>query len=279
MRKGLLAMMLWVLPLQAQTPPQGVRSLAEDATRTFFFLVGSGTMTSATVHGKPFPIPHFDLGVAANLVSFSSVNPADTTKEIKGVLFSPYLQAELGVFDGFALVPGLLSGIGAVDILVRYIPSSKLSALGSSVETPQGFGFGVKVGILKDRLIPPVPGVSVTVFHTSWGDLVSDYQEGNNYVGMRMKASVLRMQLDVSKNFLIVTPYAGIGYERGNLTVDWRTDPNGNYSRLNEDFLKQGYTRMYAGLLLSPFPLVKVVGEVSLLKNRTGFSLGLKAGL
>lgn len=277
--KRLMILLAGVLPLHAQTPPQGVRTLAEDATRTFFFLVGSGTMTSATVHGKPLPIPHFDVGIAANLVGFSSVNPADTTKELKGVLFSPYLQAELGVFDGFSLVPGLLSGVGAVDVLVRYIPATKLSVLGSSVETPQGFGFGVKVGLLKDRLIPPVPGVSATIFHTTWGDLVSDYQEGSNYVGVRMKARVLRMQLDVSKNFLLFTPYAGIGYERGELTVDWRTTQGGPYSSLNEDFLKQGYTRAYVGVLLSPLPLVKAVGEVSFLKNRTGFTLGLKAGI
>ncbi len=277
--KRLIGLLLLGLPLQAQTPPQGVVTLAEDATRTFFFLVGSGTITAATVHGKPFPIPRFDVALATNMVSFRSVNPADPARELKGFLVVPYIQGEFGVFDGFSLVPGVLSGLGAVDVLVRYLPSTKLSALGSSLTTPQGFGFGVKVGILKDRLIPPVPGVSVTVFHTTWGDLEADYQEGGNYVGVRMKARVLRMSLDVSKNFLLFTPYAGVGYERGSLTVDWRTTQGGSYSSLNEDFLNQGYVRAYAGLLLSPFPLVKVVGEVSFLKSRTGFSLGLKAGL
>jgi len=277
--KRLTVLLLLGLPLQAQTPPQGVVTLAEDASRTFLFLVGSGTITPATVHGKPFPIPHFDLAVATNLVSFRSVNPADPAKEINGVLVVPYIQGELGVFDGVSLVPGLLSGVGAVDVLVRYLPSTRLSALGSSLNTPQGFGFGVKIGILKDRLLPPVPGVSVTVFHTTWGNLEGDYQEGGNYVGVRMKARVLRMSLDVSKNFLLFTPYAGAGYERGTLNVDWRTTQGGDYISLNEDFLKQGYGRVYAGLLLSPIPLLKVVGEVSLLKNRTGFSLGLKAGL
>ncbi len=277
--KRLIWLLFLALPLQAQTPPQGVVTLAEDATRTFFFLVGSGTITAATVHGKPFPIPHFDVAVATNLVAFHSVNPADPTQEIKGVLVAPYIQGELGVFDGFSLVPGLLSGLGAVDVLVRYLPSTRLSALGSSITTPQGLGFGVKIGILKDRLIPPVPGVSITVFHTTWGDLETDYQEGGNYVGVRMKARVLRLSLDVSKNFLLFTPYAGVGYERGTLNVDWRTTPGGTYSSLNAGFLSQGYTRAYAGLLLSPFPLIKVVGEVSFLKNRTGFSLGLKAGI
>ncbi len=262
--------------MEAQVPP-GVEQMAQDIPRSFFFLLGSGTMTSATVHGKPFPIPRFDVGVGINLVIIRTVDPSDPRQELKIPGISPMVQVELGVWDGMAVLPGVLTGLGSVDLIARYLPPIRLFE-GQTVR-PQGMAWGVKVGVLKDRLIPPVPGVSFTVLMTSWGDLEADFQQGGNYVGVRLGARVVSMHLDVSKNLLLVTPYVGVGYDSGTLELDWRTVPGGPYSTYSASFLSQGYTRLYAGLLFTPFPLVKVVGEVSTFGGRTGFTLGIKAGL
>ena len=123
------------------------------------------------------------------------------------VLPSFHGQATLGLFDGFSMGPvgGLLSldGIGKADLTL--FPDSK----GFIDHQSMGFGYGVRVGLLRESEIPP--GVTFSATRTHGGDL--DYVGGE--MGVHLD-NVLTTSLRavVGKEFIIGGIQAGIGWDR-----------------------------------------------------------------
>ncbi len=273
-----VAVMALLLVLQGQVSPQDVDRLGTELLSPVLFLTGSGTVTSASPHGKPFPIPHFDLGGGVNLVYLKATNPSNG-QTFDLLIPYPYLQAELGLTGGMSLLP-MVGGLGALDLLVRWSPP--LRYFGSyQVENPTGWGVGVKLGILRDRLIPPIPGVSLTYMHSSWGDLGLAFgTEGqSSYVYTRWRTTTDVLHLDISKNLLFFTPYAGIAWESGRLEGHFATVTRQNLAPTPGSPYRASYGRTYLGVILTPFPLLKAVGELSFYAGHISGSLALKVGI
>lgn len=117
-------------------------------------------------------------------------------------------QATVGLFDGFSIGPkvgGLLSldAIGKADITL--FPDSK----GFVDHQAMGFGYGVRVGLLRESAT--LPGVTFSATRTHGGDV--DYIGGE--IGVHLD-NVLTTSLRtvVGKEFMIGDIQAGAGWDR-----------------------------------------------------------------
>ena len=116
-------------------------------------------------------------------------------------------QADVGLFDGFSIGPvgGLLSldAIGKVDLTL--FPDSK----GFVDHQSMGFGYGARVGLLRESAI--LPGVTVSATRTHGGDV--EYIGGEIAVHLdHVLTTSLRGA--VGKEFMIGGVQAGAGWDR-----------------------------------------------------------------
>lgn len=117
-------------------------------------------------------------------------------------------QATVGLFDGFSIGPGVggllsLDAIGKADLTL--FPDAK----GFVDHQAMGFGYGVRVGLLRESVI--LPGVTFSATRTHGGDV--DYVGGE--MGVHLD-NVLTTSLRgvVGKDFMIGGIQAGAGWDR-----------------------------------------------------------------
>jgi hypothetical protein len=249
-----------------------VCSAAVDGTRALHpiagLLVSGGNPVLGTANTQG-GLGHFSVTARANAahVVLPDVNYDGSTSTVPASdeLFAPTPVVELaaGIYGGTS------SGLLAVDFLgsAQLLPTDQIDHL--TVESGArrigdvalGFGYGARVGLVRES--GPVPGVSVSVTRRDIPQLAyGDLADGDQYsYAVNLHATNLRVV--ASKQLAIVDVAAGLGWDKytGDASVQFR-DPVTSLVQPEIPFdLNQSRTLAFldAGLDLST---VKLLGEV-----------------
>lgn len=256
---------------------------------------GNATLGTGSVLGTRGMIPRFTIGVRANVVKgnlpdvgqqfdTSGDLPFDTTGTAvqrnyankDQVLGAPTVDAAIGVFNG---IPLGITRVGGVDLLVSasYLPEFDEEGEDVQVLTPDGslnFGFGARVGIIKETLA--VPGVSFTYLQRGLPtvDITARIDaEGSGDTPDTLTVSGLDLdarswRLVASKSFLFFGLAAGVGQDTYESSGDLRAAVTANgtvYGGTDQvlvDFSREvTRTNMFLDLSLN-LPVVKFVAEI-----------------
>lgn len=165
-------------------------------------------------------LPHFDVGVEATSVNISN-NAAFWTTAATGIpnaLLFPKVHAQLGL----PVVP--------IDIGFVYskVPNSDIKLTGGEI----------KWAILKGGTL--TPALAIRGAYTKL--------EGVDLLDLNTKS----LDISISKGFVMLTPYAGVGLVR----ITSEPDPSTGVQK--EEFNE---TKSFVGLKLSLLPVLNIVGE------------------
>ena len=263
--KKLILLVTVIGVLGAQNLEERVENMAVSLTDNAAALISSGVISNAGCRGG---LPHFNLGVAANASWFKFTNPVNS-EQISFPAVFPFLYGEIGLFKGFSFTP-LLRGLFAVDLIGKYAPTLIKSDFFE--QSPYLIGYGLKVQILKDQLVPPTPAVSVALINHEYKNLTFKFD--TLYTNLHLKD--LSIRASVSKNVLLITPYLGISYDIYSLNTNYWTTSD---STRKEIQAVENSTLSYFGGIEFKILVIKGYFEGSYRNNRFGLTLGLKAGI
>lgn len=200
--------------------------------------------------GKIFPtaIPHFGAGINASLIKVDTSALNDIFDELSlsadGVNNSMYLpSASADIRVGGVLLP---FDVGFVFLKT---PSINISDISLGFTT---FGVDVRYAILEDGLV--TPGLSVGLGYL-YNGLEFDYSSHGAKVSYDIGVHSIYTTVQVSKNIVVVTPFAGARFMVSSQNVDWSWDlGTGNAAtRDSGSCSSDGYdfgnlqTQLYAG--------------------------------
>lgn len=227
--------------------------------------ISAGILSSAGAEGG---LPHFDAGIGVNLTGFKFKHPL-TGNEIVFPGTMPVFYGEVGLFGGVSLTP-LINGVGALDVIGRVMPT--MSKKDYFDKTPTYYAGGIKLQILKDQLVPPTPGISITLMYHNFTNV--GFKFDTLYTDFSL--SDLSVHADISKGLLFFTPYAGIGYDSYKLKGQYWTETD--TTREDIASFSGNHMRYYGGLKFSIL-LVKIFVEGAYIGKKVVISLGAKAGI
>jgi hypothetical protein len=224
---GAAALAVLAGTLAAQEPQCESGSVAEaraacntmvDATRAFHPL--AGIIISG---GNPV------LGTAGGLGGFGRVALTVRVNALKASLPNPDSAAESSVpssFEGYLPAPvvegafGLYAGAVSLDGMVSatLLPTDQVEGLDVDTDAPKigsialGFGYGVRLGILRGSF--PIPGVSVSVMRrriprVQFGDVAA-----GDIADFATDLSVTSVRVVAGWRFAVVDVAAGLGVDR-----------------------------------------------------------------
>lgn len=251
MRKILLSLVLFAAPLGAQgidpqCPPGSTNSsgtpdntmVAQDACQKAIDLfrymapqlgaVLAGGSPTQGLTGTLGGLGHFSFGIRGNGLSGSLPEVDKVVPNTRGARQDTYTidTKPLGFATadvGIGLFKGLsTNGFGAVDALVSasYIPEYSNPSV--DVAVPSGslkFGFGAKVGILKETLARPGIAVSYLVRQLPTVDITGKSGEDRLFLdNVTVKAKSWRAM--IGKSFLVFGAAAGVGQDSYDSNAD-----------------------------------------------------------
>lgn len=236
---ALLGVILVTAPLRAQEVSEArVRDAIAD---------GAGGLGQAVAGGSPLTGPagttgglgHLRLGAAATFTSIEIEDPRRSAGTVDFVLPSGALTAALGILGGAGV-----TGFGSLDVIGRLgtvLPREEIE------DSAPLLALGARIGILQGGAL--LPDVSVTLERAWVTDLT--YGEDDDEVSFSGEVRVLSARADVSKSFLLATPYAGVGLDRSEIEADYQipeersTGPGEIRGRIDESGT---HARAYAGV-------------------------------
>jgi hypothetical protein len=274
------ALLLAAAPLAAQDTDCGVFGgasrrvcdAAVDATRAFHpvagLLVSGGNPvigTANTLGG----LGHFSVTARANAADVVLPDPEydGSAGEVpsRDELYAPVplLEGAAGIYEG------LPSGLLSIDLLAsaQLLPTDQVEGLSVDPDARHigdvalGFGYGVRIGVLRDE--GPLPAVSVSAMRRHIPTLAyGDLEDGDEFrYGVDLKATNLR--LVASKQLAALQLAAGVGWDRytGDASIQLQDHP-GTRAALD---LKESRTLAFinAGLDLAAVSLVGEAGYQS----------------
>lgn len=213
-------------------------------------------------------LPHFQItgGINLRTVKFRDPNNPDSTNKWTAGAFT--FEGRVGLFKGkpIALAVG---GLGSIDLLLR-LAFYPMGEEDSTYFVPL-IGIGLKVGLLRESLITPAVSITGQFTGSSKFELADSTSE--TYAEFTMK--VLSLRADVSKNFLIVTPYAGLGFNINSMGADvwWNSGASHDTYAVSPAALK-----LYAGLHKQIF-FLSLNAEGGLSGETFYWALGLSGGM
>ena len=236
MRKFLLAAVLLAAPaiVVAQSElEQKCRPVTHDPTYRFCNMVAQAIDIAqpriglSLAGGNPLPgasstlgmrigtIPRISLAARASaaLMDLPPIDRQGSTQEISAPVPSLNLDASLGVFSGFSLLP-TVGGFASVDLVASAgmipIPDGE----GFRDDSPKSWAIGARLGILRESFT--APGLSVTATYRQIGDLAygdSTFADEKSYFRLSDQ-SVMSLRAVVGKRLLFLGANAGVGYDR-----------------------------------------------------------------
>lgn len=238
-----------------------VEKLVKDFEKPMVGLLSTGVLPPSGNLGGLVPIPHFSAGLTLPIKQIKYFDPYNKKDESLWVLL-PVAQGRIGLFDGLEVGP--FKGIGAVDVGVRlgYIPKVDAIKSGSI------YGGELRIGILKDGLVPPSVAVSIT--YNTLSEL--ELKDEDWKVGMDIKTTGVKLL--IGKDLPLLHPYGAIGYEKYSFETDYEVILLGSKKYKNDDSL----FRILAGCDVTIFPLVKLGVEYNLLGGDDIYVLFIRAG-
>jgi hypothetical protein len=247
---------------------------AVDGTRAFHpiagLLVSGGNPvigTANTLGG----LGRFSLTARANAADIVLPDPGYDGSSTE-VPSSEELYAPVPLVEGaVGIYQGLPSGLLSIDLLgsAQLLPTNQIDHLTVDGDATRfgdvalGFGYGVRVGILRDE--GPLPAVSVSAMRRNIPEVVyGDVEQGDEFrYGVDLQATNLR--LVASKQFAALQVAAGIGWDRytGQARIELQDQP---LARLSVD-LEESRTISFinAGLDLAA---VSIIGEAGYQSGR-----------
>ena len=206
--------------------------VATPIVEAFGTAVGGGLYHTAATHG----VLGFDVGVRAMMVMIPE-GESDIL-DSSDVTFFPVPAAQLSV--------GLPMDF---EVMVR----------GFSVkfedETISLFGAGIKKNITPHLPMPGLPDISAMIAYHSFK--ASDV----------LTSSHISFNLMVSKKFLIITPYAGFGFDKTSMDIEYTYVDNTQIIPIEvpvSHTIDASSGRFTVGLNLTPFPFIKIFGDYNL---------------
>jgi hypothetical protein len=192
-----------------QVSEQRVRAAIEDAARGLGQVVGGGsalTGPAATTGG----LGHFQIGASIAVTRIEIEDPRRPEGRFDLFLPTGTLHGAVGITGGGGL------GFGAIDVMGRL---GSVVARGDYGDNRTLHAIGARIGLLDEGAL--VPSVSATLSHTridelEYGDL------GGDEIGFTAGVHVTSARLEVSKELLLLTPYAGVGLHRSGIEADYR---------------------------------------------------------
>lgn len=181
----------------------------------------------------------FDIGIRTSFAGISD----ETKTNINGLKDKSYIPA------GWLYVSKGLPFIG-IDVFAR-LASVKI---GSSDESIDLFGVGIEYTIIADKLIKPVPGVSVLA-------------AVNTLSVTGVSARTVSVAATVSKKLPFITPFATFAIDKTEMII--------NLDSLDSVKPKKTNNRILIGLELRLIPFTYINIAASKVGSETGFQLGL----
>jgi len=263
-----LAAGLWLagaVTLHAQfVSEERVQAAIDDASRGLGQALAGGsplTGPAATTGG----LGHFQIGVAGSLTRIEIEDPSREEGTLEFLAPVGSLQGAVGILDGGPL------GFGAVDLLGRVGP---VVAREDFDEGATLYAVGARVGILGGSAT--MPAVSATVSR-SWVDGLEWGDPEGDEVSFTGGVSTTSLRLDVSKGFLLVTPYAGVGVDRTAIEADYRIPTALGATKGSTD-ASSVHQKAYAGIDLALL-LARATVEVGVYDGGVFGAVGVRVGL
>ena len=203
-----------------------IEEVVTPVVEAFGIAVGGGLYHTAATHG----VLGFDVGFRAMMVLVPE-GESDLLDSADVTFFPvPVIQASVGLPADF-------------ELMVR----------GFSVkfedETISLFGVGIKKNFTPNIPVPGLPDISAMIDYHIFK--ASDV----------LTSTHLSFDLMVSKKFMIITPYAGFGYDKTSMDIEYTYVETGTEVSVNVDASTARFT---VGLNLSPFPFVNIFGDYNI---------------
>ena len=183
---------------------QRVRAAVEDAARGLGQSVAGGspmTAPAATTGG----LGHFQASLGVGLTRVDIEDPQRESGTVEFLLPTAGARIAVGLTSGLAS-GGAIGGAGSVDLLGRL---GVVTARDEIEDASKLYGIGVRVGLLGET--PLTPAVSVAI-ERAWTEEIV-YGEPDE-VSFRGDVAVTSLRADVSKDLVLLSPYAGAGIDR-----------------------------------------------------------------
>lgn len=212
---ALALLVLLAVPASAQqVSERRVREAIDDAARGLGQAVAGGSPLSGP-SAATGGLGHFEIGASGTLTFMEIEDPTRETGTVDFALPTGAVTAAIGITGG-ADLPAGAGGIGAIDLIGKIGP---VVAREDLEDTGTLYGLGARVGILREGAV--FPSVSVSAYRSwvdglEWGDPEADE------VSFAGDVAAWSVRADVSKEVLLVTPYAGVGLDRTEIAADYR---------------------------------------------------------
>ena len=231
----ILIVLLLTVSLFAQTR-EDIEYALNEIAKPLGGVVNDAVLQDANTLGG---LPHFQITGGINLRTVTFTDPNDPNNKVEWTAGAISLEGRVGLFEGKSIAIGV-GGLGSCDLLLRlaFYPTAENDSIGF---IPL-FGVGLKLGILRESLTTPAISVTGQFTGSSKFDL-SD--ESGTYAEFTMK--VFSVRADVSKSFMIVTPYAGGGFNINSLGADIWYDQGSSTIHDTYD-VSPSAVKFYAGL-------------------------------
>jgi opacity protein-like surface antigen len=221
---------------------QRVRAAVEDAARGLGQTVAGGspmTAPAATTGG----LGHFLVSVGVGVTRVEVEDPQRSSGTADFFLPTAGARIAVGVSDGIGAGAG---GLGSVDLLGR---AGILTARDRIEDATNVYGLGIRVGLLGETPLTPAASVSL---ERAWTEEIA-FGEPDE-VSFRGDIGVTSIRADLSKEFLFLSPYVGIGLDRTRIDASYSIpEEHSTAGRVVQGSIDPSSTHqtLYAGIDLS----------------------------
>lgn len=211
--RALFVVVLAIWTWGSATPVRGqvvselrVRTAIEDASRGLGQALAGGsplTGPAPTTGG----LGGFRVGAALGVTNVGILDPRRPTGDVD-------FHVPMGMLNGAVGLWG--PGLGSVDIMGR---AGVLTGAGDIEGSVGLLALGGRVAILNESIV--MPALTASVFR-SWVTGLDFEEFDSDVVSYNADVSAWSFRLDVSKAFVVLTPYAGVGIDRTSIDATYR---------------------------------------------------------
>jgi hypothetical protein len=211
---GLL--LVWIVSLAGvagaqEISEQRVRAAVDDAARGLGQSVAGGspmTAPAATTGG----LGHFLASIGIGVTRIDIEDPQRESGTVEFLLPTAGARFAVGLTSGLAS-EGPIGGAGAIDLLGRV---GIVTARDEIEDASKLYGIGVRAALLGET--PLTPAVSVAL-EQAWTEEIV-YGEPDE-VSFRGDVAVSSLRADISKDLVLLSPYAGAGIDRTRIDASY----------------------------------------------------------
>ncbi len=214
--RSLTLLAAWIVSLAGvasgqEISEQRVRAAVEDAARGLGQSVAGGspmTAPAATTGG----LGHFLASLGIGVTRIDIEDPQRESGTVEFLLPTAGARFAVGLTSGLAS-DGPIGGAGSIDLLGRV---GILTARDEIEDASKLYGIGVRVAVLGET--PLTPALSVAL-EQAWTEEIV-YGEPDE-VSFRGDVAVTSLRADISKDLVLLSPYAGAGIDRTRIDASY----------------------------------------------------------